>query len=113
MLYFARLLCLSFALSFTVLVVRYNVHLYFLSFAALCPDSPLVLYRTAEGVEDRTLTLIYSKTPAASIDPNPAPATNGVANDEDNKGPCHLIQTPTTGLKRAHSADPSTRTSCV
>ncbi len=67
---------------------------------------------TAEGVEDRAPTPMSPKTPAASVDPTPALATNGIADDEDDKGPRTPIQTETPARKlRSQSADPSTRTS--
>ncbi|KAI1783506.1 hypothetical protein LXA43DRAFT_903432 [Ganoderma leucocontextum] len=67
---------------------------------------------TAEGVEDRAPTPMSPKPPAASVDAKAAPATNGVADDEDDKGPRTPIQTETPARKlRSQSADPSTRTS--
>ena len=67
---------------------------------------------TAEGVEDRAPTPMSPKTPSASVDVTPAPATNGVADGEDDKGPRTPMQTETSARKqRSQSADPSTRTS--
>ena len=65
---------------------------------------------TAEGVEDRAPTPMSPKPLAASIDSTPAPATNGVADDDVDKGPRTPIQTETR-KQRSQSADPSTRTS--
>ena len=67
---------------------------------------------TAEGVEDRAPTPMSPKTPSASVDVAPTPATNGFADDEDDKGPRTPMQTETPACKqRSQSADPSTRTS--